>query len=143
MKHLGISETEEVTLINAETGNIITSLEFQKLSEESLLKFVKSIPQPDMNQISSCPPKVDTPDKEIVFELFEKLHSNITELLTLSGDNLKLLADTDVNKLAENCQGKYSLDWMEEIVFCANERLLEMQKREDAKNLLLALNCKF
>ena len=54
---------------------------------------------------------------------------------------MKLLSDADLNKIVEIYPEKYSLDWMEEIVFCANEKLLEMQKREDAKGLLLALNC--
>ena len=94
-----------------------------------------------MNRNSNCSPKSATSIEELTFELLNKLNNNITEIFSLSGDNLKLLADADLNKIVEICPEKYSLDWMEDIVFCANEKLLEMQKREDARGLLLALNC--
>ena len=94
-----------------------------------------------MNQNLNCSPKSATPIEELIFELLDKLNNNIAEIFSLSGDNLKLLADADLNKIVEIYPEKYSLDWMEDIVFCANEKLLEMQTREDAKGLLLALNC--
>ena len=102
---------------------------------------MKHTSETDMNQNSNCSPKSTTPTEELTFELLDKLNNNIAEIFSLSGDNLKLLADADLNKIVEIYPEKYSLDWMEDIIFCANEKLLEMQTREDAKGLLLALNC--
>jgi len=137
-----VNRPNNVILMNIKTMEIIDSDQsFKNLDEDSVLKFV---PQAEVEVQANRKEKDSTrtyyvrsaKQKGNLKKLLDKLKNDMALLVRLEGEDLTMLADLDDPNIFED----YGQDFIEEVTLTANERLLEMQNREDAKGLLMVLN---
>ena len=88
---------------------------------------------------TSYSPSPMVPPTDKLLKKLEKLFQDREQLNTMSGNDLKLLADIDIEKFIDCNKAYLKGEFLKEIVRDANKKLMEIQERKDMRSVLMVL----